>query len=184
MDRILEKWWEIFDEASLEGQVILQTWIYGLFCYIQDSQEAGEWIPIPFEELFDYANEFNDLSKEEADDLKESLVNLRLKPLLTEDDFNKILQIFVSDTQKIPEGIYIIKDLLTGEDLSEEIKTRVMGILRPLPPSLPQSQPLQEQKRKHLQTRRIYGRRSITPVKRKHGRRAITAKICVRERTS
>jgi DNA-directed RNA polymerase subunit F len=176
MDRILEKWWEIFDEASLEGQVILQTWIYGLFCYIQDSQEAGEWIPIPFEELFDYANEFNDLSKEEADDLKESLVNLRLKPLLTEDDFNKILQIFVSDTQKIQEGIYIIKDLLTGEDLSEEIKTRVMGILRP---------PLkQEQKRKHLQTRRIYGRRSITPVKRKHGRRAITVKICVRERTS
>jgi DNA-directed RNA polymerase subunit F len=180
MDRILEKWWEIFDEASQEGQIILQTWIYGLFCYIQDSQEAEDWIPIPFEELFDYANEFMDLSKEEANDLKESLVNLRLKPLLTDDDFNKILQIFVLDTEKIPEGIYIIKDLLTGEDLSEEVKTRVMGILRPLP----QFQPLQEQKRKHLQTRRIHGRRSITPIKRKHGRRAITAKICVRERTS
>jgi hypothetical protein len=176
MDRILEKWWELFDDASQEGQIILQTWVYGLFCYIQDSQEAEDWIPIPFEELFDYANEFNDLSKEEADDLKESLVNLRLKPLLTDNEFKRNLEIFVLETEKIPEGISIIKDLLTGEDLNEEIKTRVMGILRPVP--------AQEPKKRHLQTRRIHGRRSITPIKRKHGRRAITAKICVRERTS
>jgi hypothetical protein len=174
MDRILEKWWELFDEASLEGQVILQTWVYGLFCYIQDSQEAEDWIPIPFEELFDYANEFNDLLREEANDLKDSLVNLRLKPLLSSDNFKKSLEIFVSETEKIPEGISIIKELLNGEDLCEETKTRVLGLLRPL----------QEQKRKHLQTRRIYGRRSITPIKRKNGRRAITAKICVRERAS
>ena len=195
MDRILEKWWEIFDEASQEGQIILQIWVYGLFCYIQDSQEAQDWIPIPFEELFDYANEFMDLSKEEANDLKESLVNLRLKPLLTSDDFKKSLEIFVSETEKIPEGLYIIKDLLTGEDLSEEIKKRVLDLLKPQ--SLP-SQDLSEEiktgaldllkheplplsdhevKKRHFQTRRIHGRRSITPIKRKHGRRAITAKI-------
>ena len=150
---------------------MLQTWIYGLFCYIQDAQEAKEWLVIPFEELFEYANEFMDLSKEGADELKDDLVNLRLRPLVTTDEFQKNFDIFVTACDTIPENVLIIKELFTGEDLSQEIITRVLNLLRAVP--TPQKEP----KKKHLQTRRIHGRRSITPIKRKNGRRATTAKV-------
>jgi hypothetical protein len=170
MEPILEKWWEIFNDSSLEDQIILQTWIYGLFCYIQDSQEAEEWVPIPFEELFEYANEFNDLSKEGADELKESLVNLRLRPLVTTDEFQKNFNTFVTQTDSIEADVLIIKELLTGEDLCEETRTRVLNLLKATPT------PQKESKKKQL-TRRVHGRRSITPIKRKNGRRATTSKI-------
>lgn len=164
MEAILEKWWALFNDSSLEDQIMLQTWIYGLFCYIQDAQEAKEWLVIPFEELFEYANEFMDLSKEGADELKDDLVNLRLRPLVTSDEFQKNFDAFVTACDTIPENVIIIKELFTGEDLSEETRARV-SILRAVP------------KKKHLQTRRVHGRRSITPIKRKNGRRATTAKM-------
>jgi hypothetical protein len=170
MEPILEKWWEIFNESSLEDQIILQTWIYGLFCYIHDCQDAEDWVPIPFEELFEYANEFNDLSKEGADELKEALVNLRLRPLITTDEFQKNFDDFATQIDSIEADVLIIKELLTGEDLCEETRTRVLNLLKPTPT------PQKEAKKKQL-TRRVHGRRSITPIKRKNGRRATTAKI-------
>jgi len=170
MEPILEKWWDIFNESSLEDQIILQTWIYGLFCYIHDCQDAEDWVPIPFEELFEYANEFNDLSKEGADELKEALVNLRLRPLITTDEFQKNFDDFATQIDSIEADVLIIKELLTGEDLCEETRTRVLNLLKPTPT------PQKEAKKKQL-TRRVHGRRSITPIKRKNGRRATTAKI-------
>jgi hypothetical protein len=168
MDSILERWWALFNESSLEGQIILQTWVYGLFCYIQDSQDEGQWIVIPFEELFDYANEFNDLSREDADELKEGLVNLRLQELVSTEQFQKSFDVFVSQTDSIDADILIIKELFNGEDLSKETRTRITNLLNPIVQK--------EVKRRHL-TRRIHGRRSITPIKRKNGRRACTVKI-------
>jgi hypothetical protein len=141
-----------------------------LFCYIHDSQEAEDWVPIPFEELFEYANEFNHLSKEGADELKESLVNLRLRPLITTDEFQKNFDDFATQIDSIEADVLIIKELLTGEDLCEETRTRVLNLLKPTPT------PQKEAKKKQL-TRRVHGRRSITPIKRKNGRRATTSKI-------
>lgn len=168
METILERWWELFNESSPEGQIILQTWVYGLFCYIQDSQDEGQWIVISFEELFDYANEFNDLSREEADELKEGLVNLRLQEVVSTEQFQKNFDAFVSQCDSIEGDVVIIKELFNGEDLSKETRTRITNLLSPVVEKEP--------KKKH-QTRRIHGRRSITPIKRKNGRRACTLKI-------
>ena len=167
MEGVLEKWWTLFNESSLEGQIILQTWVYGLFCYIQDSQDEGQWIVIPFEELFDYANEFNDLSREEADELKEGLVNLRLQELVSTEQFQKNFDAFVSQCDSIDADVIIIKELFNGEDLSNETRTRITNLLNPFVEKEP--------KKKH-HTRRIHGRRSITPIKWKNGRRASTLK--------
>ena len=171
MEAILERWWTLFNESSLEGQIILQTWVYGLFCYIQDSQDEGQWIVIPFEELFDYANEFNDLSREDADELKEGLVNLRLQELVSTEQFQKNFDAFLTQTDNIDADVLIIKELFNGEDLSKETRTRIANLLNP--------SVQKEAKKKHL-TRRIHGRRSITPIKRKNGRRACTVKISTR----
>jgi len=164
MDSVLEKWWTIFDDASLEGKVILQTWLYGFFCYIQDSQEGGEWLHIPFEELFDYANEFTELSREEADELKDQLVNLRLRSVTTESEFQTVFDKFIQSS-KIPEELSIIKELFSGEDLDEKTRTKIYSLLKP-----------KEIKAKR-NTRRIHGRRSITPLKRKNGRKAQSIKV-------
>jgi len=169
MEAIIEKWWELFDEASLEKKVVLQIWIYGLFCYIQDSQENGEWEIAPFEELFEYASEFMDLSREGLDLLKDEFRNLRLSPLI--EDFQKNYDKFTDKINELSLEINITKEIFNGEDLSEDTRKRVLVLLGKI------QEESKELKRKHkIQTRRIHGRRSITPIKRKHGRRAVTLK--------
>jgi len=169
MEAIIEKWWELFDEASLEKKVVLQTWIYGLFCYIQDSQENGEWEIAPFEELFEYASEFMDLSREGLDLLKDEFLNLRLSPLI--EDFQKNYDKFTDKINELSLEINITKEIFNGEDLSEDTRKRVLVLLGKI------QEESKELKRKHkIQTRRIHGRRSITPIKRKNGRRAVTLK--------
>jgi hypothetical protein len=177
MEEIIEKWWELFDEAALEKKVVLQTWIYGLFCYIQDSQENGEWEISPFEELFEYANEFMDLSREGLDLLKDEFLNLRLSPLIDEDEFQKNYEKFTEKINGLSLEINITKDVFNGDDLSEDTRKRVLVLLGKIKEDVSQEQPQEQQKRKHrAQTRRIHGRRSLTPIKRKNGRRALTLK--------
>jgi len=178
MEEIIEKWWELFDEASLEKKVVLQTWIYGLFCYIQDSQENSEWEISPFEELFEYANEFMDLSREGLDLLSDEFLNLRLSPLIDEDDFQKNYDKFTEKINGLSLEINITKQIFNGEDLSEDTRKRVLVLLGKIQEEVQEAQEPQEpQKRKHkIQTRRIHGRRAITPIKRKNGRRAISLK--------
>ena len=180
MEVIIEKWWELFDEASLEKKVVLQTWIYGLFCYIQDSQEKGEWEIAPFEELFEYANEFMDLSRDGLDLLSDEFLNLRLSPLI-EEDFQKNYDKFTEKINGLSLEINITKDIFNGEDLSEDTRKRVLVLLGKIQEDSQKQEEAQEaqelQKRKHkIQTRRIHGRRAITPIKRKNGRRALTLK--------
>lgn len=179
MEAIIEKWWELFDEASLEKKVVLQTWIYGLFCYIQDSQEDSEWGITPFEELFEYANEFMDLSREGLDLLNDEFRNLRLSTLMDEDEFQKNYEIFTQKINNLSLEINITKQVFNGEDLSEDTRKRVLVLLGKIEEEVQvtlQEEP-KELKRKHkIQTRRIHGRRSLTPIKRKNGRRAITLK--------
>lgn len=169
MDSVLEKWWTIFDEASLEEKVILQTWIYGFFCYIQDSQECGSWLHIPFEELFDYANEFIELSREEADELKDHFLNLRLRSVTTVDEFQTVFEKF-TQSSKIPDELSIIKELFSGEDLDEKTRTKIYSLLKP-------KEEITTKIKAKRNTRRIYGRRSITPIKRKNGRKAQSIKV-------
>ena len=178
MEEIIEKWWELFDEASLEKKVVLQTWIYGLFCYIQDSQENSEWEISPFEELFEYANEFMDLSREGLDLLSDEFLNLRLSPLIDEDDFQKNYDKFTEKINGLSLEINITKQIFNGEDLSEDTRKRVLVLLGKIQEEVQEVQePQEQQKRKHkIQTRRIHGRRAITPIKRKNGRRAISLK--------
>ena len=178
MEEIIEKWWELFDEASLEKKVVLQTWIYGLFCYIQDSQENSEWEIAPFEELFEYANEFMDLSREGLDLLSDEFLNLRLSPLIDEDDFQKNYDKFTEKINGLSLEINITKQIFNGEDLSEDTRKRVLVLLGKIQEEAQEPQePQEQQKRKHkIQTRRIHGRRAITPIKRKNGRRAISLK--------
>ena len=61
MKILLEKWWALFDTSSLTDKIILQLWVYGFFCWVQDSQDAETWMPIEVEDLFEYANEFQEV---------------------------------------------------------------------------------------------------------------------------
>lgn len=171
MEQIFEAWWKLFEQSPKWNQIVLQTWLYGFFCYVHDCQDADTWVPIPFEEFYDYANEFREIPTGAVTSVMLPLIRIiRKTPLISKQEFDMQYAKFMKKVDEaLPEEIDILEELFTGEDLSEEVRERVWNNLAFILPELPK--PIT---RPH--TRRVNGRRAITPIKRRHGRRALTVK--------
>ena len=170
MKHLLEKWWALFDTSSLTDKIILQLWVYGFFCWVQDSQDAETWMPIEVEDLFEYANEFQDVSRDTIiNELRLPHKELYTRPLTSMEEFESMYKEFNETTYKnINETINIVEELFKGEELTEETRSRIKIFLN--------SEKKSSAKR-GLNTRRMFVHRSITPIKRRRGRRIHTRKL-------
>ena len=161
MEKLIETWWTQFEISPRWNQVVLQLWMYGLFCWIQDSLDNGSFIPIAIEELFEYADEFIEMPRD-IEFLKpsfNSLLETNLK--LT---FQKCYNEFLEKVTTIDKEVEIITILFTGEDFTEEQINAVWDALAFICSS----------NHKKKGTRRVHGRRAITPLRRRRGFNAIT----------
>ena len=164
MEKLVETWWQQFELSPRWNQVVLQLWMYGLFCWLQDSFETDEYIPTTMEELFEYADEFVELPRD-IEFIKPSFKtllenNIRLIP------FQKIYNEFFEKVETIDKEVEIMNILCTGEDFTEEQVNTIWDALAFQPIHI-------KDPRKNL-TKRVHGRRAITPLRRRKGIKAIT----------
>jgi hypothetical protein len=176
METFCKEWLAKVAEAPYVLQVGLQGYLYGVCCWIQESQEENKWLDVPtLEECMEYSEDdladFHNVEDSFGLDLK----NLPSTPLPTESELADLLeQVSKEASEKIPKELFILKTLLEGDELSEEQKECMKAFLaqppQPQEPLQPPQQLPSKPKKFHM-TRRTHGRRAITPIKRRHGHR-------------
>jgi hypothetical protein len=171
METFCKEWLTKVAEVPYVLQVGLQGYLYGVCCWIQESQEENKWLDVPtLEECMEYSEE--DLAEfHREDSFGLDLTNLPSTPLPTESELADLLeQVSKEASEKIPKELFILKTLLEGDELSEEQKECMKAFLAQPPPPQELPRPPAKPKKIHM-TRRTHGRRAITPIKRRHGHR-------------
>ena len=163
MEKLIETWWHQFEISPRWNQVVLQLWIYGLFCWLQDSLETDKYIPTTAEELFEYADEFIEIPRD-IEFLKPSF-NILLENNIRLIPFEKIYNKFLEKVATIDKKVEIINILCTGDDFTEEQINNVWDAL---------AFQIDTPMHKKNTTKRVHGRRAITPLRRRKGIKAIT----------
>jgi hypothetical protein len=195
-DKLLEELKSLCLIAPHWQQLLLQGFWYGLMSWLVTCAEDNttpDKYPMTLKEMVSHADpEFASWPLEWLQVYVDKM--LTLNPVLHSvklNDFFERLDTMFQDT--IPTDLDIFSTLVRGEHLTEEQWVRLHDALAPMPPpppptsqsppllqhqppSLPPSTPLQLQPQPHTirnnhRTRRLRGKRAITPLKRK---RAVT----------
>jgi hypothetical protein len=208
MDTLVETWITNFENADTITQITLQAFMYGILCWIQESQEESKQIPITYEELMEYSEEFGEFQVVGFETLYEHIDKLKNSEPISKEELETAADKLVKYAD---ENITcnILTTLINGKLLTDVQWESIYHFITPNntqenkempekkeePTQIQEQQPGQEQennqepnqeqlpvpiptliqqKKRFQHTRCVKGRRSITPIKRRNGHKAIS----------
>jgi hypothetical protein len=157
MEAFIENWWKEINLAPLWGQLVLQSYLYGVFSLIQESQEDGKWNVFTYKEAIEEADEFLDFPNDFLESLHKSVESLFEGALPTIEEYNRYISDIIDNAENTLE-ICVMSKLFSGECLTDEDYDDLLSRLSFRP---------DERQRKRPMTRRVRGRRAITPIRRR-----------------
>jgi hypothetical protein len=157
MDAFIANWWKEINLAPLWAQLVLQSYLYGVFSLIQESQEDGKWRIFTYKEAIEEADEFIDFPNDFLEGLHKSVESIFEGPLPTIEKYNQYISDSIDNAENTLE-LCVLSKLFSGECLTKEDYDDIFDRLSFRPNELPRKKPT---------TRRMHGRRAITPIRRR-----------------
>lgn len=196
MDSLIETMKTIIETADPIHTISLQAFMYGILCMIQESQENTKWITLEPSEIMEYSEDFNEFPMDGFESLYSHLDELKNGPLPSKNELEVIADKLIEYANET-FTVNIFTTLINGCLLTESQWDSIHKYIEPPPQEQSQEQPqetqqpsqepsqeqtqqtqptqqTQSKKKRFAITRCVSGRRSITPIKRRNGHKAIS----------